>query len=72
MTPYTSYLATDGSMANISRDAPAAADMLVAGQARAKEKSGAGAVTMSTQQNAMKVNWVCMMKTKKMRGSRLF
>lgn len=56
VTPYTSYLATDGSMANVSRDAPAAADMMLAGQARAKEKSGAGAVTMSTQQNAMKVN----------------
>ncbi len=56
VTPYTSYLATDGSMANVSRDAPAAMDMMVAGQTRAKEKSGAGAVTLSTQQNAMKVN----------------
>lgn len=56
VTPYTSYLATDGSMANIRQDAPAAKDMIVSGQRRAAEKSGAGAVQMSSQQNSMKMN----------------
>lgn len=56
VTPYTSYLATDGSMANVGRDgadsfarnAPAAKAM--------REKSGAGAVQLSVQQNAMQAN----------------
>ena len=56
VTPYTSYLATDGSMANVARDradsfartAPAAKSM--------RENSGAGAVALSTQQNAMQMN----------------
>ena len=56
VTPYTSYLATDGSMANISQDAPMAADMMVTGRAKAAEKSGAGAVRLSTQQNSMQAN----------------
>src|SRR5262249_55620486 len=56
VTPYTSYLATDGSMANVRRDAPMAADMAAMGGRRAAEKRGAGAVSMSTQQNAMKMN----------------
>jgi len=56
VTPYTSYLATDGSMANVRRDAPMAADMMVSGMKKAAAKSGAGAVTLSTQQNEMKMN----------------
>ncbi|MBK8467045.1 MAG: VWA domain-containing protein [Chloracidobacterium sp.] len=56
VTPYTSYLATDGSMANVrssdvddfSRRAPAAKAM--------REKSGAGAVRLSAQQNTMQQN----------------
>ena len=56
VTPYTSYLATDGSMANIRRDSPMAMDMMRAGSKKAEEKSGAGAVGLSTQQNAMKMN----------------
>lgn len=58
VTPYTSYLATDGSMANISRNAPAAKtmDMLSDGGRRAREKSGADAVRMSVQQNSMQMN----------------
>ncbi len=56
VTPYTSYLATDGSMANVLRDAPMAADMMISGQRAAKEKSGSGAVKLSVQQNSMQVN----------------
>lgn len=56
VTPYTSYLATDGSMANLDRGAsddrrdaaPAAKAM--------REKSGAGAVRLSVQQNSMQTN----------------
>lgn len=56
VTPYTSYLATDGSMANVRRDAPMAADMMVAGASKAAERSGSGAVQLSTQQNSMQMN----------------
>ncbi len=56
VTPYTSYLATDGSMANVQRDAPMAADMMAAGRAKAAEKRGAGAVQLSARQNAMQSN----------------
>ncbi|MBP7376886.1 MAG: VWA domain-containing protein [Pyrinomonadaceae bacterium] len=56
VTPYTSYLATDGSMTNIRRDAPTAGAFIIDGQSRAAEKSGAGAVRLSTQQNSMQMN----------------
>ncbi len=56
VTPYTSYLATDGSMANIRRDAPMAADMARSGAKKAAEQSGTGAVRMSIQQNSMQMN----------------
>lgn len=56
VTPYTSYLATDGSMANIRRDAPAASGFMLDGQNRAAAKSGADAVQMSVQQNTMQMN----------------
>ncbi|MEP7148723.1 MAG: VIT and VWA domain-containing protein [Acidobacteriota bacterium] len=57
VTPYTSYLATDGSVANA---APTDAQQLGLLSRRATEKmapqSGAGAVRQSVQQNAMKDN----------------
>ncbi len=56
VTPYTSYLATDGSVANVRRDAPMAADMMRAGAKKAEEKSGSGAVKLSVQQNSMQSN----------------
>lgn len=56
VTPYTSYLATDGSMANVQRDAPTADGLITMGKAKAAEKSGAGAVRLSTQQNSMQIN----------------
>ena len=57
VTPYTSYLATDGSMANVRQDdAPRARSVMSMGAAKAKERSGADAVGLSTQQNAMQSN----------------
>lgn len=58
VTPYTSYLATDGSLANIARDAPAAERMrmLSSGAAKAEKKSGSDAVKMSIQQNSAQMN----------------
>ena len=56
VTPYTSYLATDGSTANIRRDAPMAADVMALGKTKAAERSGADAVKMSGQQNSMQMN----------------
>jgi Ca-activated chloride channel family protein len=56
VTPYTSYLATDGSMANVRQDAPMAADMAESGRRKAAAKSGIGAVQLSSQQNSMQMN----------------
>ena len=56
VTPYTSYLATDGSMANIRQDAPMAKSIQLDATKRAAEKSGAGAVRLSVQQNSMQMN----------------
>ncbi|MBP6004680.1 MAG: VWA domain-containing protein [Pyrinomonadaceae bacterium] len=65
VTPYTSYLATDGSMANIRRDAPMADSFMVDGASRAKEKSGAGAVKLSVQQNSMQANTIAVAREDK-------
>lgn len=56
VTPFTSYLATDGTMANVRRDAPMSAGIAGSGAKRAAEKSGADAVRLSIQQNSMQVN----------------
>jgi Ca-activated chloride channel family protein len=56
VTPYTSYLATDGSMANIRKDAPMAAGLARDAAKKVAEKSGAGAVQYSVQQNSMQSN----------------
>jgi hypothetical protein len=56
VTPYTSYLATDGSLANVRRESPMAADMAASGARKTAERSGAGAVRMSVQQNSMQAN----------------
>ncbi len=56
VTPYTSYLATDGSMANM-RAGMSLDSVSAAAPAKAmREKSGAGAVRMSIQQNTMQSN----------------
>jgi len=58
VTPYTSYLATDGSLATVHRDAPRAVvqSLMSAGSRKAAEKSGADAVKMSVQQNSAQMN----------------
>ncbi|MBV9215409.1 MAG: VWA domain-containing protein [Acidobacteria bacterium] len=56
VTPYTSYLATDGTMANVRQDMPMSADIGRSAGTKVAEKSGSGAVRMSTQQNAMQQN----------------
>jgi hypothetical protein len=56
VTPYTSYLATDGSMANVSRDR-AETFLRSAPAAKAiQDSTGAGAVALSAQQNTMQMN----------------
>lgn len=57
VTPYTSYLATDGSVANAPRDSQRQLNIARSAPAKAAAVSGADAVTMSVQQNAMKENF---------------
>ena len=57
VTPYTSYLATDGTVANIARTDTQQLGLLSARAAkRMAESSGAGAVRQSAQQNSMQSN----------------
>jgi Ca-activated chloride channel family protein len=56
VTPYTSYLATDGSMANADRNAPMAASVAKGAARKMEARSGADAVRMSIQQNSMQMN----------------
>ena len=56
VTPYTSYLATDGSLATVRRDAPAAGNLARSAAKRVAERSGADAVQLSVQQNSMQSN----------------
>jgi len=71
VTPYTSYLATDGSMASVRRDEARGGAFQIDGASGSensmriadlpaakaiKEKSGASAVRMSAQQNTMQAN----------------
>ncbi|MGE3467495.1 MAG: VWA domain-containing protein, partial [Pyrinomonadaceae bacterium] len=56
VTPYTSYLATDGSMATFRRDTPMDSRVAAPAAKAMRERSGAGAVQMSIQQNSMQAN----------------
>lgn len=56
VTPYTSYLATDGSVATLRRDVKLEARRALPKAKDLETRSGAGAVQMSVQQNAMKMN----------------
>ncbi len=56
VTPYTSYLATDGSVVSTSRDARGRATLAPGASQRMRSVSGADAVQMSVQQNAQKMN----------------
>jgi Ca-activated chloride channel family protein len=56
VTPYTSYLATDGTMANVRRDVAVSGAFASPAKTKVAERSGADAVRMSVQQNAMQSN----------------
>ncbi len=56
VTPYTSYLATDGTMANIRRDASDEQRSALPTAKAMREASGAGAVQQSGRQNSMQMN----------------
>jgi Ca-activated chloride channel family protein len=57
VTPYTSYLATDGSFANVAPTDARQLSLLSAGaSAKMKRESGADAVQQSVQQNSMQSN----------------
>lgn len=56
VTPYTSYLAADGSMVNVRREAAASGAFSSPMKAKIAERSGADAVRLSVQQNAMQSN----------------
>ncbi len=56
VTPYTSYLATDGTFQMNARDSRGFAQLAPGTAAKMKESSGADAVQMSVQQNSQKMN----------------
>lgn len=56
VTPYTSYLATDGSFELVRRDASGAFQMNQDAAKSIKERSGRNAVELSVQQNAQMSN----------------
>lgn len=56
VTPYTSYLATDGSVVNVTAGNRSFSGLLMSPPAKMAERSGADAVQMSVQQNSMQVN----------------
>lgn len=56
VTPYTSYLATDGSFQAVSADDVRSGRMTLPAAKAMRDQSGAGAVQMSVQQNAMQSN----------------
>lgn len=71
VTPYTSYLATDGSLANAPRDSERQISLMRSAPAKVRADSGAGAVQMSVQQNAMKENYSIAEDKKKDRNERI-
>ena len=56
VTPYTSYLATDGTLAAAPRDSVQIQALAMSAPAKMRQESGAGAVRQSVQQNAMQSN----------------
>ncbi|MBK9153832.1 MAG: VWA domain-containing protein [Chloracidobacterium sp.] len=64
VTPYTSYLATDGSVTSVTNRSQLS-DLAAAAPAKMAERSGAGAVTMSVRQNAMRTNSTIFEEKKK-------
>jgi Ca-activated chloride channel family protein len=58
VTPYTSYLATDGTLANAPRDSDLQRAAAKSAPSALREAQGAGAVRQSLRQNAMQANTV--------------
>lgn len=56
VTPYTSYLSVEGTMTNARRNSSQQLSLMRSAEAKMKDSSGAGAVQMSVQQNASKMN----------------
>ncbi|MBX7054384.1 MAG: VIT and VWA domain-containing protein [Pyrinomonadaceae bacterium] len=65
VTPYTSYLATDGSLSNIRQGMSMDAVRAMPAAKAIREKSGAGAVQLSVQQNSMQSNTIVVADEKK-------
>lgn len=71
VTPYTSYLATDGTLVNASRDSDRQRSIARSAPAKVAAVSGADAVQMSVQQNAMKENFWIREDEKKDKAERI-
>ena len=71
VTPYTSYLATDGSVNAIREDEARARGIMMAAPAKMAERSGADAVQMSVQQNSMQMNTTILKDKKKAAKERI-
>jgi len=56
VTPFTSYLATDGTLSNFAQDASMEQRMALPAARAVREKSGKGAVQASVQQNSAQTN----------------
>jgi Ca-activated chloride channel family protein len=65
VTPYTSYLATDGSFQPIAVDDIRSGRATLPAAKAMRAQSGAGAVQMSVQQNAMQSNTIASAESKK-------
>jgi Ca-activated chloride channel family protein len=65
VTPYTSYLATDGSLSNIREGMSMDAVRAMPAAKAMKDRSGSGAVQLSVQQNSMQSNTVVVADEKK-------
>jgi Ca-activated chloride channel family protein len=70
VTPYTSYLATDGSL-NATRDEEQMRRLSAGAPAKMAERSGADAVQMSVQQNSMQMNTTIAKDKKKSAKERI-
>lgn len=71
VTPYTSYLATDGTMVNAARDTSQFDMVQRSAPSAVRAESGAGAVRLSTQQNAQQSNITVFADKKKAENERI-
>jgi Ca-activated chloride channel family protein len=65
VTPYTSYLATDGSFESVTRDDVSALRIQADGASKVQAKSGKNAVELSVQQNSQMANTTLAPASKK-------